>query len=523
MKAFIENQTSQALIYCRVSDKKQKLEGHGLDSQEHRCRQYAALQGYDIERVFPDDVTGEGDFMKRPGMVALLNHLDENRDMDYVVIFDDLKRFARDRDFHFKLRAALAARGAKVECLNFRFEDTPEGEFIETIFAAQGQLERKQNRRQVIQKMRARVENGYWCFAPVLGYKFENVPGHGKMIVRDEPNASIVKEALEGFATGRFQNANEVRRHLETFPSISRGKRGNVSLNTVLDMLERVLYTGHISVPKWKIHMHPGKHEPLISVATWQKIQERRKGIVIAPARKDLNVDFPLRGFIQCASCNSPMTAAWSKGRISYHAYYFCHQKSCSQYRKSIRRDDIERPFEDLLQKLQPSPKLFKVVNSLLKDIWTMRTVGTRTRTDSLKTELTKIEKSIDRLMDRIVDADNDRLVKAYEQRIARLETEKALIIEKTKNATQSTGTFDTAFRTALEFLSDPWKMWENGALSDRRTVLRLVFPKPLAYDREKGLRTAAIAEPFRLLAHFSTPRCGVVGPEGLEPPTNPL
>jgi hypothetical protein len=31
---------------------------------------------------------------------------------------------------------------ATVECLNFKFEDTPEGKFIETIIAAQGELER---------------------------------------------------------------------------------------------------------------------------------------------------------------------------------------------------------------------------------------------------------------------------------------------------------------------------------------------------------------------------------------------
>ncbi|MNC98631.1 hypothetical protein D3C83_166570 [compost metagenome] len=44
-----------------------------------------------------------------------------------------------------------------MECLNFKFEDTPEGKFIETIIAAQGELERLQGLRQTIQKMKARV------------------------------------------------------------------------------------------------------------------------------------------------------------------------------------------------------------------------------------------------------------------------------------------------------------------------------------------------------------------------------
>lgn len=199
-----------AVIYCRVSSTRQKTEGSGLESQEHRCRQYAMGNGYDVEAVFPDDASGGGDFMKRPGMVALLSYLDAQAGKDYVVIFDDLKRFARDTEFHIKLRREFQARGAGIECLNFKLDDTPEGKFVETIFAAQGELEREQNRRQVIQKMKARVEKGYWVFQAPIGYRYETSRTHGKMLTRDEPFASIVQEAFEGMACGRFQTQTEV-------------------------------------------------------------------------------------------------------------------------------------------------------------------------------------------------------------------------------------------------------------------------------------------------------------------------
>ncbi|QEW21465.1 hypothetical protein LA6_003676 [Marinibacterium anthonyi] len=100
-----------ALIYCRVSDRKQKTDGHGLESQEHRCRAYAQEHGYAVEMVFPDDISGGGDFMKRPAMRAMLAYLDSEKDRNYVVIFDDLKRFARDTEFHIKLRREFAQRG----------------------------------------------------------------------------------------------------------------------------------------------------------------------------------------------------------------------------------------------------------------------------------------------------------------------------------------------------------------------------------------------------------------------------
>lgn len=51
----------KAIIYCRVSDTEQKFEGSGLDSQEHRCRQYDLQHDLSVEHVFHDDVTSTGD------------------------------------------------------------------------------------------------------------------------------------------------------------------------------------------------------------------------------------------------------------------------------------------------------------------------------------------------------------------------------------------------------------------------------------------------------------------------------
>lgn len=56
----IEGDAPAALIYCRVSSTKQKVDGSGLESQEQRSRSYADMHGYAVEAVFPDDVSGGG-------------------------------------------------------------------------------------------------------------------------------------------------------------------------------------------------------------------------------------------------------------------------------------------------------------------------------------------------------------------------------------------------------------------------------------------------------------------------------
>jgi len=52
-------------------------------------------------------------------MMALLSYLDAQSSEDDVVIFDDLKRGARDTRFHLDLRDTFRLRGANIECLNF--------------------------------------------------------------------------------------------------------------------------------------------------------------------------------------------------------------------------------------------------------------------------------------------------------------------------------------------------------------------------------------------------------------------
>src|SRR3546814_11417038 len=134
-KKEIEESEKRALIYCRVSTRQQKNDGSGLLSQEHRCREYAAKNNMVVEAVFPDDVSGGGDFMKRPGMVALLAYLDAQVGHEYVVILDDLKRFASDTESNIKLPRELQVRTARVGCLNFNFTDTTARSFSDTIFS----------------------------------------------------------------------------------------------------------------------------------------------------------------------------------------------------------------------------------------------------------------------------------------------------------------------------------------------------------------------------------------------------
>ena len=374
MRAFDEEiELSTAVIYCRVSGKKQVKRGDGLGSQENRCREYARYKCLEVLKVFTDDMTGGN--TARPGMIAMLGYLKQQKIKPTVVIIDDISRLARGLEAHLELRTLLAKAGGKLESPSIEFGEDSDSILVENLLASVSQHQRQKNAEQTVNRMRARTLNGYWCFQAPVGYRYERVSGHGNMLVRDEPNASTIQEALEGFACGRFQTQVEVKRFLESDPIYPKDlPDGTIRNQRVAELLTRPLYAGYIEVPKWDVALRKGNHDGLITYETYEKIQDRLREGAKASARRDINEDFPLRGFILCDDCDKPLTACWSTSKTGKkHPYYLCPTKGCTSYRKSIRREELEGDFETMLESLQPSEGVFGMVRAMFKDAWEQR------------------------------------------------------------------------------------------------------------------------------------------------------
>lgn len=489
----------KALIYARVSSERQKKEGHGLDSQEHRCRKYAEAKGYEVEEVFQDSFSGGGDFMRRPGMVALLSYIDKNVHKSYVVIFDDLSRFARDVAAHIKLRNEFDRREVKIECPNFTFEDTPEGELVENIMAAQNQYHRVSNRRQVIQKMKARLEKGYWPFYPPPGYKHKHHPVHGKLLTPDEPNATYIETALEGFATGKFLNQIDVLKYLRQAGFTTGVRGGKISLETVKRMLERPLYAGYVEYPAWGVVRREGHHQPLVEPEMFLKIQHRLSGKSISFTRKDLNEDFPLRGLITCASCKKLLTASWSKGRRSKFPYYRCKTPGCSLVNKSIKRDEIEGGVAEIIRSVRPRQEVMDYAHARAVAIWERKIKEVEATGKAKENELAVVKQEIRTYTDLAGQTKNEGVRSAYEVRLGDLVASQATLEAQVSLSKEKSPDFGTALGEIFAYLKNPYEKWVKGDLKEKRLLVSLIFSDKLSYDRVNGFGTPIFALPLKV------------------------
>jgi site-specific DNA recombinase len=497
---------SNALIYCRVSSDRQATEGHGLDGQERRCRDYAAAHDYRIVQVFRDE-GASGGTIDRPALKEMFAYMRKRQDVD-IVLFEDVSRIARDMGVHIQILSQITRLGATYQTVNQPIEDTAVGKFLVQSLANVAELHRNLNAQNVRNRMKARLQAGYWVFGSPPGYVFETVAGHGRILVPDHPTATMVRQALEWFAVGRFQTPADVRHFLQEKGLKRRGGIGTVYPDQVLRILTCILYTGFLEFPAWGIPLAKAQHEPLISLDTFERIQERlAKKTALRHDRKDMACDFPLRGFVLCSECRKPYTAGWSRGHGGRYPYYRCNQKGCPMRSKGVRKTLLEVRFDDLLRSVQPQPEVLELVRRAMLGIWNERIQDFQGLIERQQREVEDIDKAIQKYCDKVLATDSALMTKTYEEKIEELNTRKLRMGSRIQVNAAKLREYDfgTALDTVFRFIKDPHQMWKSGKLDLQRTVLRLVFAEPLVYSRKTGFGTATLSLPLAIATACGT------------------
>ncbi len=305
----------------------------------------------------------------------------------------------------------------------------------------------------------------------------------------------------------------EVKRFLESHPHYPKDPRtGEVRQQRVAEILTRSLYSGMVEAPAWGVAPRRGHHEALIDYETFCRVQKRLEEKAYAVSRKDTRPDFPLRGAVCCGDCGKPLSAGWSKGRFRKYPYYHCYNKVCGSYGKSIPRDRIEADFDEMLGRLKPTSGLVAATRILFRAEWERRLAQGAAGREALMDSLSRIEEQIETLLNRIVEASSETVVRACERKIHALEKDRFIAEERLAVAGRPRATFEESFELTLRFLANPRNLWRSGRFEDRQTVLKLVFCKGVSYCRNTGFRTAGITTPFKALELISGRKNRMVG-----------
>ncbi len=527
--------TATAVIYVRVSSDKQVTQGNGLHSQETRCRAFCVSKKYYVAKVFSDGGVS-GKLYERPAYLEMLNFIDTQNDK-VVVVCDNIDRLSRDVEAGNKIIRDIESRGSKLEGPTFKYENTPEGNAMYNMQLLLGQYHREANARQVKDKTRARMQNGYRTVGGcVVGYRPTEERGIHEPY---EPVAGIVKEILEGYATGRFNSYTDMARHLNgfNFPRRKDEHRKEKSLKTQRKHIrlngEKVkiqilgnapYYAGYIENDALEVTRRKGHHQAIISVKTMTDIEKRLRGEKLPVYRKNLNQHFPLKNFIKCSECDSPMKASFCGGRHKEYGYYYCYAPDCSLKNKNIRYETVHKQFVGLLKQVTPKQEIFNLTLDTLKKVWKEEETKAANLQKHDEKEIIKIENQIQTVTDEYLSTSNKDIKKILEKRISDLTTQKDVLKERQPDKMFDKANFDIVLNIMESILSEPLKVWEEGDLDKKQLIQRLVFPNGLIYAQtEKKFRKPGQTLVYLLSGESKAEKRRMVDQEGFEPPTNPL
>ncbi len=269
----------EALIYARVSSKRQEEEGGGLDSQEAICREFCERKGLPVTGVFKEAYSG-GSAM-RDGLNGLIAHVKARPATKHVVVFDDISRLNRNLSNHLEITEVLRENlGCVLMSPSREFKGDADSKLVENLLASIAEHGRKKNEEQVRARMRGQLLDGNWVFRLPYGYlRTSRKNGNRPTIIKDEPHFSIIKAALNGFASGAYNSQADVMRYLESEPAFLKASKAfKVHIQKVDSLLRNPFYSGQIVYEPWGVSLRKARHKAAIDYETDQKILAKLDG-----------------------------------------------------------------------------------------------------------------------------------------------------------------------------------------------------------------------------------------------------
>ena len=298
-----------------------------LSTQQRACREYCERHGLFVDRIFVE----EGESAKTKDRTKLIELLDHCRDskgsIQHVVVYK-IDRFSRQLYDHAVLAAQLLKYGVTLKSATEPISNDAAGKLMEHILSDFAQFDNDVRSERTVAGMKAALESGHWTFGAPIGY-CRKIDTTGRDSIEPDPiGGPLIRQAFELVATGLHTKAEVLRKLTAAGLRTRRGNR--LSLQTFQQLLRKPIYAGILSVPSWGIEGVKGDFEPLLSVEIFDRVHCVLDGraLTVAPHQRN-HPDFPLRRFVACAECDTPITASWSKGRVQRYGYYRCRKSAC--------------------------------------------------------------------------------------------------------------------------------------------------------------------------------------------------
>lgn len=493
------------VTYLRVSTEEQaliggELEGYSIPAQREAC----LLKVRQLGGILVEEYVDAGESAKsanRPELQKMLRELRAKK-IDYVVVHK-IDRLARNRADDVEINGAIARAGAKLISVSEPVDETPVGKLLYNVMAGVAQYHSDNLGVEVLKGMVTKAKRGGTPFQAPLGYLNHRVLKDGvevRTVIVDPDRAPLVRWAFEQYSLGDW-SLRRLTDALNEKGLRTRATRKRTSKKLTISGTHHILRNPYyIGVVPYQGVFHEGRHEPLVSVETWLRVQDVLSAHNLAGEKERKHQHF-LKGSLFCGGCGSLMIFSKNRGRAGdEYSYFVCggrrHKRNgCT--RKYVAAQKIEVGVEALYARLHmPSTRAEEIRAAVVTELQ-----GDRREAAEMQRQAEK------RLKD--AKTQQEKLLQAHYSGAVPLDLMKTEMVRLTREVNEAVNAIATASRgvehleatlgRALEIAQDCARAYVDGTPLIRRLMNQGLFEK-FYVDEDGGIERFEMTEPFSTL-----------------------
>ncbi len=305
---------------ARVSSREQEREGFSLEIQEEALRRYATSAGGEIARLFRIAETASKTD-ERKTFKELIAYAKRHAAELHGLLFYKIDRAARNLIDYVELERLESEHGLAFISVSQPTDSNPAGRMMRRTLANMASFYTEQQSLDVREGHARRVQEG--LFAGKAPYGYRNIRKDGRSVVETDPEpAANVRRIFHLYAYEPLTlDALVERLHAEG--RVFRAATTTFPRSSVHNILQDRAYIGEI---EFRGQWYPGKHEPLVDRATWDRVQTLLGGHVRHSHKLTYGGEF-----MTCGHCGNAITGEQVKKRhLSGEKTYIYYR--CSRY-----------------------------------------------------------------------------------------------------------------------------------------------------------------------------------------------
>ncbi|MEM7037591.1 MAG: recombinase family protein [Bacteroidota bacterium] len=489
-----DNTNNRCLIYTRVSSRDQE-DNTSLENQLTTCREYVLRNGWEAVMEFGGIPESAKSGAERKEFNRMLDFARKKRNQIRYIIVYSYDRFSREGGKAMYELDLLKAKGIFVRAATQPVDAESEmGSMMAEFQLLVSKADNEMRRSKAIAGMVSKMRKGYWVGIAPTGYRWDK--NKGELVIHEE-KGPLVAKAFQWKYTNPSLSNEEIRKRLKT-----RGLK--LCKQSMSNIFRNPAYCGLIVHSLLKGEVLEGNHPPLVS---------RRKFLAANTRGWQVNEEnrfLPLKRFMRCENCKTPMTGYLVKAKGIY--YYKCRKNGCGNNKNAAKLGEL---FKQELKRIQVRevfiPLIAKELRATLIDLNKSK-IDDQAR---LKKRLAELDKKLKRLKDRyILEEEISRA--DYEEYSEKLREERAELNRELAQTQFKTSNWLDRIEQAVEMASNLNVLWENGSYRTRQTLQNIAFPEGMYFDKANNrVRTPRVNEIFAVSSEISAFLAGVENKKG--------